>query len=201
MEFNEKLQELRKQKNITQEELAKALFVSRTAVSKWESGKGYPGIDSLKAIATFFDVTVDQLLSSEQVLTIAKEEQNKKEKHVCDLVYGFLDCSVLSFLFLPLFAQKTNGIIQEVSLISLTEISLHSKAAFYFVVLGMIVWGILTLALQNCSKPLWIKNKSNVSLLFNSAGIILFIASLQPYAAVLLFIFLMIKLLISSKKQ
>ncbi len=201
MEFNEKLQELRKQKNITQEELAKALFVSRTAVSKWESGKGYPGIDSLKAIATFFDVTVDQLLSSEQVLTIAKEEQNKKEKHVCDLVYGFLDCSVLSFLFLPLFAQKTNGIIQEVSLISLTEISLHSKAAFYFVVLGMIVWGILTLALQNCSKPLWIKNKSNVSLLFNSVGIILFIASLQPYAAVLLFIFLMIKLLIRSKKQ
>ena len=201
MEFNKKLQELRKQKNITQEELAKALFVSRTAVSKWESGKGYPGIDSLKAIATFFDVTVDQLLSSEQVLTIAKEEQNKKEKHVCDLVYGFLDCSVLSFLFLPLFAQKTNGIIQEVSLISLTEISLHSKAAFYFVVLGMIVWGILTLALQNCSKPLWIKNKSNVSLLFNSVGIILFIASLQPYAAVLLFIFLMIKLLIRSKKQ
>ncbi|MBR2860251.1 MAG: helix-turn-helix transcriptional regulator [Clostridia bacterium] len=201
MEFNEKLQELRKQKNLTQEELAKALFVSRTAVSKWESGKGYPGIDSLRAIAAFFDVTVDQLLSSEQVLTIAKEEQNKKEKHVCDLVYGFLDCCVLSFLFLPLFAQKTNGIIQEVSLISLTEISLHSKAAFYFVVLGMIVWGILTLALQNCSKPLWIKNKSNVSLLFNSAGIILFIASLQPYAAVLLFIFLMIKFLIRSKKQ
>ena len=47
MEFNEKLQELRKGKGLTQEELAQAIFVSRTAVSKWESGRGYPNIDSL----------------------------------------------------------------------------------------------------------------------------------------------------------
>ncbi len=51
MEFNEKLQELRKQKGLTQEELAKVLYVSRTAISKWESGRGYPNIDSLKAIS------------------------------------------------------------------------------------------------------------------------------------------------------
>lgn len=58
MELGEKLQELRKSKGLTQEALAEALHVSRTAVSKWESGRGLPSIDSLKAIATFFGVTV-----------------------------------------------------------------------------------------------------------------------------------------------
>lgn len=41
MEFNEKLQQLRTGKNLTQEQLAEQLYVSRTAISKWESGKGY----------------------------------------------------------------------------------------------------------------------------------------------------------------
>lgn len=63
MEFHETLQTLRKQRGLTQEQLAESLFVSRTAVSKWESGRGYPSIDSLKAIAAFFSVTVDELLS------------------------------------------------------------------------------------------------------------------------------------------
>ena len=58
MEFNEKLRELRKQKGLTQEELAEAIYVSRTAISKWESGRGYPNIDSLKAIARVFSLSI-----------------------------------------------------------------------------------------------------------------------------------------------
>ena len=54
MEFNEKLVQLRKSKNMTQDELAEALYVSRAAVSKWESGRGLPSIDSLKDISKFF---------------------------------------------------------------------------------------------------------------------------------------------------
>lgn len=45
MEFNEKLQKLRISKKLTQEQLTEALYVSRTAVSKWESGRGYLSID------------------------------------------------------------------------------------------------------------------------------------------------------------
>ena len=65
MEFNEKLQKLRTNENLTQEELTEKLYVSRAAISKWESGRGYPSIDSLKAIAKYFHITIDELIGSE----------------------------------------------------------------------------------------------------------------------------------------
>ena len=86
MELNEKLQELRKQKGLTQEELAEALYVSRTAISKWESGRGYPNIDSLKAISQFFDVTIDELLSSDELLSLAETSQKETQSCIRDLV-------------------------------------------------------------------------------------------------------------------
>ena len=72
MEFNEKLQQLRKQNNMTQEQLAEKLYVSRAAVSKWESGKGYPNIESLKAISKLFSVSIDDLMSGNELLTLAE---------------------------------------------------------------------------------------------------------------------------------
>ena len=60
MEFGKKLQALRKSRDLTQEALAEQLYVSRTAISKWESGRGYPSIDSLKAIAGYFSVSLDE---------------------------------------------------------------------------------------------------------------------------------------------
>ena len=80
MEFHEKLQELRKTKGLTQEELAEVLYVSRTAISKWESGRGMPNIESLKAIAKFFGIIVDVLLSSEEVLGIAERRRGGTEE-------------------------------------------------------------------------------------------------------------------------
>lgn len=193
MEFCEKLQELRKQKGLTQEELADALFVSRTAISKWESGRGYPNIDSLKAIAKFFGITIDELLSGAELLTIAEEDTKQKEKYFRDLVFGLLDCSIAMFFFLPFFGQKVDGIVQEVSLLSLAEIAPYLRTTYFVVVIGMVVLGILNLALQNCRHVFWVRNKSKVSLAFNAIGALLFIISSQPYAAAFLFIFLVIK--------
>ena len=114
MEFHERIQELRKRKGLTQEELAQALYVSRTAVSKWESGRGYPNIDSLKALSEFYSVSIDELLSSEEVLTIAEEENLEKQMRFRDLLFGLLDLGSVMFFFLPLFGQKTDGGIQQV---------------------------------------------------------------------------------------
>ena len=201
MEFNEKLQMLRKKKGLTQEELAESLFVSRTAISKWESGRGYPNIDSLKAIAKFFGVTIDELLSGEELLTIAEEDTRQKENRIRDLVFGLLDCSVAMIFLLPFFGQKADGIIKEVTLLSLTEIASYLRTAYFVIVIGMVVSGILTLALKNSHKAFWVRNKSKLSLLVNAVGELLFIISSQPYAAAFLFVFLAIKVLMLIRWQ
>ena len=201
MDFNEKLQELRKQKGMTQEELAEKLYVSRTAVSKWESGRGYPSIESLKAIARFFSVTVDQILSSDEALSIAEENQKQIEKHFKDLIFGILDICMSLLLFLPLFAYRSNGEISEVSLLMLDGIDGYLKAIYFIVVFGLTITGVLRLALQNCTLDFWSKIKTKVSLVMGVLGVLSFTISLQPYAAVFAFVLLIIKVLVLIKQK
>ncbi|MBQ1966081.1 MAG: helix-turn-helix transcriptional regulator [Clostridia bacterium] len=193
MEFHEKLQKLRKERRLTQEELAEALFVSRTAVSKWESGRGYPNIESLKAISKFFRVTVDELLSGEELLTLSEEEHRKKENRFRGLVFGLLDLGAAMLVFLPFFGQKTGDLIQSVSLLALTGIAPHLRIGYDIAVIGMVAVGVLTLALQNCEKAVWVRNQKRISLFFNTVGALLFVISQQPYAATFLLLFLIIK--------
>jgi len=73
--------------------------------------------------------------------------------------------------------------------------------AYFLFVIGMTGLGILTLALQNCRQAVWERGKRTLSLVFSVLGTLLFIVSLQPYAAALLFLFLAIKVLMLIKKQ
>ena len=200
MEFNQKLPELRKQKGLTQEELAEQLYVSRTAISKWESGRGYPNIESLRAIAKFFSVTLDDLLSSDEVLTIAEEDNKQKEKHFRDLTYGLLDLCAALLLFLPFFAEKSDGIVRSVSLIALDGVQPYLKIAYIAVVISMIVMGVLTLALQNVKTAACVKSKTTISLILGAIAVLVFMISSQPYAAAFAFALLTIKALMLIKR-
>ena len=201
MEFHEKLQNLRKSKGLTQEELAQALYVSRTAISKWESGRGYPNIDSLKAIAKFFGVTIDELLSGEEVLTLAEEDHKQKVRYARDLIFGLLDLSAGMFLFLPLFGQRTDESVRAVSLLVLTGTAPYMRTVYFTLVIAMSIWGILILALQTCQNTFWLRVKTTISCLLHAVGLLLFIIGLQPYAAALLLFLLVIKSLLLIKKQ
>jgi len=201
MEFNVKLQELRRQKGLTQEELAQELFVSRTAISKWESGRGYPSIDSLKSIAHFFSISIDDLLSNEELLFMAEKDSSRSKHQWRDLLFGLLDVSSALLLFLPFFAQKVQGTIQEVSLLSLTYIAIYVKVIYYIVVSSLVLFGVITLTLQNIDSLLWIKIKDTLSVLLSAASVIIFIVSLQPYAAVFSFALLIIKVIMLLKTK
>ncbi|MBE6988843.1 MAG: helix-turn-helix transcriptional regulator [Ruminococcaceae bacterium] len=195
MDFNEKLQKLRKDKGITQEELAEILFVSRTAVSKWETGRGYPNLESLKAIANFFNVSIDDLLSGDEVITIAEQDSKQKESDFIRRIFALLDCGMIAFLFLPLFGQSKDEIVQSLSLFSLTNIQPYLRAAYYIIVIAIILWGILALAIKTDRKT------EQVSIVLSMAGAMLFILSRQPYAAAMLLIFLAIKAFLLIKTR
>lgn len=201
MEFGEKLQTLRKRRGLTQEELSEALFVSRTAVSKWESGRGYPNIESLKGIAKFFSVTVDELLSSDEVLLLAEKDSRQRESRIRELVFSLLDVSSLLLLFLPFFGQKTEGGIESVSLISLVEISLWLRLIYFAFVIITALWGIFTLSVGSINDSLLPRARSKVSLLLGIIGTLLFVLSSQPYATTFIFVFLIIKALMCIKSH
>lgn len=80
MEFGERLQELRKQKKITRDELAKALKLSYSAIAKYETNVRKPDQDTLKKIADFFDVTVDYLLGRSNHRKLTKKDEKDIEK-------------------------------------------------------------------------------------------------------------------------
>lgn len=68
MTLGEKIKNLRKKTNISQEELAEKVGVSRQAVTKWESDAGLPDLENLKSLATIFNISIDELLDYKKEL-------------------------------------------------------------------------------------------------------------------------------------
>ena len=147
MEFHEKLRELRKNRGLTQEELAEALYVSRTAISKWESGRGYPSIDSLKEISNYFSVTIDDLLSGEKVLSIAEKENKSNIRGMCDLLFGIVDIFSFILIVLPLYPNTIDGYIGSVNLFAYTETSSTNRFIYWILFISLIMNGIIKILL------------------------------------------------------
>ena len=201
MEFSEKLQELRKSTSMTQEELAEALFVSRTAISKWESGRGYPSIDSLKEISRFFSVTIDDLICSDEMITLA---ENDKKEVVCkyvSLICNTLDILLAILLFIPAFGNGPDS-SETVSLFGLTGVSPWVKIILIVIISVTVLNGICGVIIASLNKPVWNRHRLVTGVVLSILAVIVFIATRQPYAGIVCFAFLVIKgLLIAKVKQ
>ena len=197
MELHEKLQILRKNRGMTQEELAEVLFVSRTAVSKWESGRGYPSVDSLKEISNYFSITIDELLSGEKLLSIAEREKQAGIRRICDLLFGITDLFSLLLILLPLYPKTVNGYVYSVSLSAYTEIAAANRMAYWILFLALILTGII--------KILWNPREKKqdavtaCSIVLSALTVLLLALAGETYAVAMAFLLLLVKGVLSMK--
>lgn len=193
MEFNEKLQELRKNSGLTQEELAEILYVSRTAVSKWESGRGYPNIESLKEISRFFSVSIDDLLSGEKLLSIAEKENRFNIKSVCNLLFGFVDLFYVLLVFLPLYPYTTGDYVYAVSLLSYKE-TVPLFKIIYLVIFGMlVVTGVAKIIVTKIKSEKAGDFLTAFSVVLGIATVLLLAITRETYAVTVAFLLLIVK--------
>lgn len=190
MEFNEKLQQLRKDKGLTQEELAQMLYVSRTAVSKWESGRGCPNIESLKDISEFFCVSIDELLSGEKLLSLAEKEKRADIRRLCSFLWGFADMLSILLIFLPLYPSAAGDTVYAVSIFHYEE-GVRTVYLALFVLLFLAgVLGVIFpwLKIHKGSRII-----SAVSLILGIGTVLVLALGRVPYAVVTAFLLLLLK--------
>ncbi|MCH5156867.1 MAG: helix-turn-helix domain-containing protein [Clostridiales bacterium] len=164
MEYNEKLRELRIQNNMSQEQLAEQLHVTRQTVSKWEQGINQPDIYTLKQYATIFNITIDELVCDVERQDNKPEIKRHKASKILFLISTLLYIfSVLVVFILWRFLQDTipghynvDGVIDRYA--NKAEILLHliSLTVLYAISLSTFLIGK-----KNLGKP--VPNLSTVS--------------------------------------
>lgn len=193
MEFGEKLQELRKNRGLTQEELAEALYVSRTAVSKWESGRGYPNIDSLKDIAKFFQASIDDLLSGERIIVIAEKENKSNIKRICNFSFGIVDLFSLLLVILPLYPNTIEGFVYSVSLSAYTEISPNNIIIYWVMFILLFAFGLVKVIVAKLNNEKANKILQFISIVLNIIIVLFLSLTREAYAVVFAFLLLIVK--------
>lgn len=129
MTFGQKLKKIRKENNLTQEQLADMIFVTRTAISKWETDNGYPSIDSLKAISNTFNISIDELISDADIEN-KKLLDEKNARKMYFIAIAFLGLTVLFTLFSYFFKKPYFNMISMGGLIGYLAFALLSKPKY-----------------------------------------------------------------------
>ena len=104
MTLGEKIKEARKQCGLSQEQLAEKMSVSRSAIAKWENGLGLPNDESLKLLADYFGITIDELIpnkSNEEILVSKNKTIDQQKKVIIGFAAGCaIGLFILGFIFI-----------------------------------------------------------------------------------------------------
>lgn len=190
MELSEKIQKLRKEHNLTQEQLAEQLFVSRTAVSKWETGRGMPSMESLQMIAKLFNITLDDLLRAEEVITIAENENKENISRFASLVDGIFNTTAIVGLLLPLYKVELNNVFYSVPL---HQFQGWLAVLYWIFPVAMAICGIIQIMINKSEREKIKRSVNTAGLILNACAIFILIFGGQPYPAAMFFTLLLIK--------
>ena len=199
MELNEKLKELRNSRGLTQEELASALFVSRTAISKWESGRGNPSIDSLKEISSFFSITLDELVSGEKLLSIAKKENQIRLQNTYNLLIGVINLCYFMLIVLPLYPKTMGLYIASVNLFNYAEISVFNQRIFWALFLLIMLNGLTEIILTKLKDRCMYSKIVGINMVLSVLAVIFLALTGETYATALSFLLLLLKAFLYMK--
>ena len=100
MTINERLYNLRKDKKISQEELANVLGVSRQTISKWETGESTPDFDKIIPLCEYFEITTDELMTGKKDIIESNKNENKKYyARNLSISVALYICSIIMIIF------------------------------------------------------------------------------------------------------
>ena len=190
---------MRKDKGLTQEELAEILYVSRTTVSKWESARGWPSIDSLKDISAFFNVSIDDLLSGDKLISIAEKENKSNIRNICSMLYGIVDLFSVLLIILPLYPYRTESFVYSVSLFNHTQISSAVRFVYGAVFSVMVLMGLIVSVNTKLKEDRNIKLMMEISLAINCLAVMILGLGREAYAVTVAFLLLAVKVIIAFR--
>lgn len=196
MKLGEKIKSIRIDNQLTQEEFANKINISRTAVSKWELGKGYPSITLLKTISKEFGVSLDDLLTSRELLSLTENDIKRNNNITSSLV----DIVSILAIFLPLFGEKVGDKIVQTSLINTTDISFVRTFTLVFFVLIFII-GILFMISNLRENKKFSNNVNVVSLIAHFLLLCFSILTRQVYASIFILMVFSIKIFLYLKSN
>lgn len=201
MDFGEKLKALRTERGLTQEQLAARLYVSRTAVSKWETGGGSPNLDSLQAVARLFDVSVDDLLSADDLIVLARDERRSTARSSGMLSFGLLDVLAVVFAFIPLYGVDDGSFVRMANLADYGA-SVDFGASFAVMaaaVVSLMFVGAVEILLAAAGSRRAARIVALVGFAVQALAVVLFASTMQPYDTTLMFALLLAKVVVGYR--
>ena len=158
-----------------------------------ETGRGYPSIDSLKEISNYFSVTIDELLSSEKLLSIAERENKTNLRNMCDLLLGLLDVFAFVLIVLPLYPNIVDGFVYSVNLFAYTQTTLLNRSLYWIMFVALVVFGIIKLILTKLGMQRYNKIATRVSMSISTLLVLLLAITRESYAVAVVFLLLLMK--------